>query len=91
MMMIQLNFLHVIVQNLDLLFVVFLSLSFGILLINSILFHRKESLEAIVLSFILTFIPIFDIPVFWPILVVYFMVLNILLFSLVDALYGNHA
>lgn len=83
MMMIQLNFPHVIVQNLDHLLDVFLSLNYGILVFNFILLFRKESLEAIILSFILTFIPIFDIPVFWPILVVYFMVPHSNLFLIV--------
>ncbi|KNB46562.1 hypothetical protein JH06_0094 [Blastocystis sp. subtype 4] len=36
---------------------------------------KKESMQAVVLCFFLTFIPFLDIPVFWPILVMYFFML----------------
>lgn len=75
MMMIQLNSPLVMLQSLDLLFDVFPNSSCGNSF-NKNMSCRKESLEAIVLSFFLTFIPILDIPVFWPILVIYFMVRN---------------
>ena len=35
---------------------------------------RKNSMEAILLCFVLTLFPFFDLPVFWPVLVVYFVV-----------------
>ncbi|KAK8801592.1 hypothetical protein WA538_005430 [Blastocystis sp. DL] len=35
----------------------------------------KDSIQAVVLCFFITFIPIFNIPVFWPILVAYFFML----------------
>lgn len=36
-------------------------------------------MQAVVLCFFLTFIPFLDIPVFWPILVMYFFVSQFLL------------
>lgn len=39
---------------------------------------RKDSIQAVVLCFFITFIPIFNIPVFWPILVAYFFVGGVL-------------
>lgn len=73
MTMIQLSFQLAMQPSLGHLSVVFQNSSYGNDFIF-ISFCRKESLEAIVLSFFLTFIPLLDIPVFWPILVVYFMV-----------------
>ena len=37
--------------------------------------RRWSLVKAVLLSFFLTFIPFFDIPVFWPILVIYFFAL----------------
>uniref|UniRef100_A0A5K3FB06 Protein RER1 n=1 Tax=Mesocestoides corti TaxID=53468 RepID=A0A5K3FB06_MESCO len=38
-------------------------------------FHRHCATRAIIISLVCTFIPFLDVPVFWPILVVYFLVL----------------
>lgn len=36
---------------------------------------RYSSFKALLLGFVMTFFPVFDVPVFWPILLMYWMVL----------------
>ena len=71
--MIQQSSLHVMQLNIDLSLGVFQNSSSGTHGLN-LLITRKESMQAIVLCLFLTFIPFLDIPVFWPILVMYFFV-----------------
>ena len=44
-----------------------------------------------ILCFFMTFIPIFNIPVFWPILVIYFMVWMVGGRDFTDVVYCDHA
>lgn len=37
--------------------------------------HRYSSFKALLLGFVVTFFPVFDVPVFWPILLMYWLVL----------------
>lgn len=53
--------------------------------------NRKDSLQAVILCFFMTFIPIFNIPVFWPILVIYFMVWMAGGRDFTDVVYCDHA
>ena len=37
--------------------------------------RRYSAIKAVVIGFVMTFFPIFDVPVFWPILLLYWFVL----------------
>ena len=37
--------------------------------------RRHSAIKAVVIGFVMTFFPIFDVPVFWPILLLYWFVL----------------